>query len=75
MVLKTHHGHRLPTRQEADNINTARLRRLIGPPYVNTAVDMAGFDENLVEYPPHRVATALARLVAPKELTLKVSGF
>ena len=66
---------RCPTRQEADSINVARLNRLKGLQFNFPAKDMPGVDEEFTPYPPYKVNAALGRLVAPKDITLKVCSY
>ncbi|KAI0733984.1 hypothetical protein C8Q72DRAFT_771378, partial [Fomitopsis betulina] len=62
-----------PTRREVDNANSARLAQLSGSSQRYLAIDRPGVDAKGNQIPLVKARELLDRLVAPKELTLKVS--
>ena len=64
--------HSFPTRREVDNANSARLAQLPGPSQRYLAIDRPGTNDKGSFIPLTKARELLDRLVAPKDLTLKV---
>lgn len=64
-----------PTRREVDNANNSRLQNLSGDPQTYVAYDRPGLDEEGNRIPWNKVEKLLERLVAPKQIILKVCTF